>query len=678
MPHFTLRNLIPLAILVPILVPRPDARACMPDVDTPALQGDAALLAAPVADFQQELRSLVPRADPSISFIAPPEARYDEDRQAIETDAADAADVLAVTHDAELAEKLTQWRADLRAKKSSAVPAGLPVEFALYESGAAAYHAGDLAAARTEWQKLLALPINQRAHRTLWATYMIGRSLVDTDPAQAIPLFEKVRALADIHAADPLGLAAASLGWEARAQWQLHHVQAALRLYLQQDAAGDPTAPWSLRDCAAQLIKGSDAALKQAAALPEVQTIITAYILSHGGPFGYVEPSKPGLADRWLGIMQSLAVKNMPGADRLAWTAYDAGDYQAADRWLTLGGANGRGTALGQWIQAKLFLRQGDTAKAMTCLANASRAFPTLEYWSQPDQDFVMYPARTTAGELAELTLARRHYVEAFDLLYTNGFLPDADYVGERVLTVDELKAYIDKHIPPTRVAPGDVTHPDGPDDRAPLPALFTQDKIAMRELLARRLTRGGRWKEARRYFTPEHQKLLDQYIAAIRDGHDAGRSAAQRAESLWTAAVIARTQGDVLLGTAVDGGPTDHDSDEMPVLRTDSKIAPISADEKGRVDAAAPVPDKRWHYRYIAADHAWQAVQLMPNNTDLLARRLIEAASWIKAQDPKAADRFYKALVTRCAGTPLGQAADKLHWFPPLPPDPAGATPAP
>jgi hypothetical protein len=42
-------------------------------------------------------------------------------------------------------------------------------------------------------------------------------------------------------------------------------------------------------------------------------------------------------------------------------------------------------------------------------------------------------------------------------------------------------------------------------------------------------------------------------------------------------------------------------------------------------------------------------------------------AGSWLKSRDPKAADKFYKALVWRCRRTVLGKAADLKRWFPEL-----------
>ena len=80
---------------------------------------------------------------------------------------------------------------------------------------------------------------------------------------------------------------------------------------------------------------------------------------------------------------------------------------------------------------------------------------------------------------------------------------------------------------------------------------------------------------------------------------------------------------------------------------------------------AATPVPTLRFHYRYRAADLAWWAASLMPNDSEDTAKILVEAGGWLKDRDPAAADKFYKALVIRCGNTVLGQAAAKVHWFP-------------
>jgi hypothetical protein len=96
-----------------------------------------------------------------------------------------------------------------------------------------------------------------------------------------------------------------------------------------------------------------------------------------------------------------------------------------------------------------------------------------------------------------------------------------------------------------------------------------------------------------------------------------------------------------------------------------ESKVAPISDEEKTRAEKSAAQPNKRFHYRYKAAELAWQAAQMMPDESDQTAQVLCQAGSWLKNRDPKAADPFYKALVRRCGHTDLGRRADILRWFP-------------
>jgi hypothetical protein len=202
---------------------------------------------------------------------------------------------------------------------------------------------------------------------------------------------------------------------------------------------------------------------------------------------------------------------------------------------------------------------------------------------------------------------------------------------------------------------------------------------MGFRYLLARRLTRLGRWQEAGPYYPAKLQPVLDSYISAIRDGHDGQKTNPQKAAALWAAAKIARTQGLELMGTelAPDGAIWDGNFDfpspaaERLALATQPAthtLAPLAPEEKRRLSLPPEtVPNKRWHYRYIASDHAWEAALLLPDDSDDLARLLVEAGSWVSARDPQAADRFYKALVTRCANTDLGRQALKLKWLPPF-----------
>ena len=93
--------------------------------------------------------------------------------------------------------------------------------------------------------------------------------------------------------------------------------------------------------------------------------------------------------------------------------------------------------------------------------------------------------------------------------------------------------------------------------------------------------------------------------------------------------------------------------------------VLPLSFDERLRVVQTAVYPIRNWYYRFAAAEMAWEAACLMPDNSAETARVLWEAGTWIKYVDPKAADRFYKALVRRCPKTALGQEAGRKRWFP-------------
>jgi hypothetical protein len=266
---------------------------------------------------------------------------------------------------------------------------------------------------------------------------------------------------------------------------------------------------------------------------------------------------------------------------------------------------------------------------------------------------------------LGILQASRGQYVKALDNLIRGNSWLDAAYLAERVLSVDELIKYVDATCPDDGTAPAEPT----------IWAKGPQLRSGLRYLLARRLTRLGRWKEARPYYPAKLCERLDAYVGAIRAGHDNTLHTAERAENLWQAARIARLEGMELLGTelgpdyACVGGEYEHIGPELgrlvPQHAGNHKLAIVPADEKERVAKSAPVPNLRFHYRYIAADHAWAAAQLMPDEADETATVLHTAGTWLKDRDKQAADKFYRALVNRCATTDLGRQAERAKWFP-------------
>ncbi|MFM7180953.1 MAG: hypothetical protein ACKO2G_05760 [Verrucomicrobiales bacterium] len=221
-----------------------------------------------------------------------------------------------------------------------------------------------------------------------------------------------------------------------------------------------------------------------------------------------------------------------------------------------------------------------------------------------------------------------------------------------------------------------------------------TKDRL--RYLLGRRLTREFRFREARAYMPKPMLPLYDHYVALHRAGISGEYTATEKIAILWNEAAILREFGLVMIGT--EGAPDgferwgsfpainyfflrsrrdgwknwwdyEEESANPPALK--EKLEPhqvanprVSMGEIERARSHAVVPNLRYHYRYRAADIAWKAAELAPDNSNTKVHILNTAGKWLASRDPIAADRFYKAMVRRNWSHPLGQTADKNRWF--------------
>jgi tetratricopeptide (TPR) repeat protein len=555
-------------------------------------------------------------------------------------------------------------------------PAGIPAEFADYLRGAIAYHLGRFAEARAAWEGLLRRPKAERHYRSTWAAYMIGRSLLDGAPEQAAPWLDRVGSLAREGFADTLGLAAASLGWKARAHLSRREYDRAIEVYLSQLQTGDPSAPWSIHLVAGRAFQLGPEMLQRLAAHPPSRRVLTAFLVAHGGPPGaaFGLPARDRILS-WLKAVETAAATEVEGADRLAWVAYQSGEMEMTRRWLERARAD---APMVPWLRAKLALRDGNLEAAARLLAQAVRGFPPGETWPEgaglDESGYypVVSPHGRALGELGGVRLSRREFVDALDALARADFWMDAAYVAERVLTVEELRAYVDRAWP--EPSPSPPKRPGGP--LAPLGTGWTararETATKIRHLLARRLARLGRQAAARAYYPPQLRPTLDGYLRHLGPGQDAGRPAPERAASLFEAARIARRFGLEILGTEVEPDwaflGADFELEAASRLRAGAAkpaVLPSSPEERDRLAQHRVEPEKRFHYRYVAAEIAWKAAALLPNNREETARILCVAGSWLKYRDPPAADRYYKAMVRRNRKTALGQLADGLRWFP-------------
>jgi tetratricopeptide (TPR) repeat protein len=633
--------------------------ACGPQFPWSMLRDEEAGVSfKPAASFSAEVRDILRAPHPTIRAQLPMErqsvfdhiaevVRACEDRAAVERYAEARRGLATMRRDQMWA--IERGEGNVVPALNPALPDEIPAPYRLYLQGLIHHHQGNAQLAERAWEEVLALPEPDRCVRSAWATYMLGRSRLDADPAGTIVMMQQVRKLAAAGANDSLGLATASLGWEALAHLRSGRPIEAIKLYAEQHSAGDPTAIPSLRRAIAALRDAGDAALLQrAAADPLVRRLVTSHVLEAGQGYRFGD-GRARTSDAWLAALDAMTAAPLPDADRIAWAMYQSARFDEAERWLRHAEPT---STITLWIRAKLQLRNGDLDGAAETLTLALQHTPRNLEWewapgaSIPDE--LMRPAERLAGELATIRVSQQRFDDALTLFIAGNWPIDAAYVAERVMGIDELQDFVD-------------TSP------RPMPAHW----IDPADILARRLARAGRYLEAARYAAPQvadHLRALDEQL---RVGRDVDRPLPERAEALRTAARLMRHQGLEMLGTtlepdwAIYGGNFENapvQDERGPV----TLIAPASALELQRVASSGAANDHRWHYRYLAADLAWEASYLMPNQTEALANWLIEAGMWLAPRDPQAANRFYKALVIRAGATPLGQRAARLRWFPP------------
>ncbi|NWE47275.1 hypothetical protein [Pseudomonas gingeri] len=543
--------------------------------------------------------------------------------------------------------KVAQLRTLQDPQQVEAQGADLPDELRLYIAGAVAFDAGNQALAAEYFRKVLALPAEQRKLRSTWAAYSLGRALValgteaSADPeasasvlqAQARLAFQQARQLSAGDFSDPLELGVASLGEEARLAKLNGDWDSAVQLYASQSRLGSGSGYTSLKQVAAELVALPDEQLQAQLKHSTVQKLFTAYLLSRVGWFFDEQPAQE---QRLTQLLLASVGDSFDNADRLAALSYQKGDFVAAKAYLEHAGDGG----LAWWVRAKLALRDGDKVQAAAAYAKAAAAFPKDEVWGprrNADWSFEsVQPGCRVEGESAILALDRGDYLQAFDQLYRSQdiYWPDAATVAERVLTLDELKGYVDAHVP----AP--------PPAKAEDKDNYVRRPVAaqLRELLGRRLLREGRYAEAPAYFdSPELQAAAQAYGKGRQDA--ASRwTATGRAESLFAAATLARQSGMEILGYEMSpdyrwlGGGYSLGTVEV-------KPGPfLEAAEVQRQQGSEARPNQRYHYRWIAADLANQAADQLPRSSQAFAAVLCKAAGWVAGSDEEI--RYYQRYV--------------------------------
>ncbi|HVU16887.1 MAG TPA: hypothetical protein VHD32_08175 [Candidatus Didemnitutus sp.] len=653
------------------------SRACGPDFPNCYLTESVDELARlPTLSFAAELSRALPPIPP-IARHSPPDIGAESSE-------------LVEVRSALLAAGLTPEKAsrEIACYSRQTPPSALPAEFQLYARGAARWHEGNKEDALLDWRELLALPPAQRRHRTTWALYMTARVLMDTDDRAATEKFEKVRSAVRDGFTDTEGLAAASLGWEARIKLRCGDIATALSLYFRQFAEGDPTAEASLQLVLARVFGPDDEAdpvgaaeLKKIASDAVLRNVVTAWFSARGGPHAPWSAHAAIHFQRWIAALPDDRSLYPAEADRWAWAAYQNGLWEDAARFARRAPADAPAS---EWVRAMLELRNGNTAGAADHLARAARAFPTDHGFTsslfEKEPAMLEYgPEDSPAGQLAgirgALALQREQYAEALRLFLDEGHWSDAAYIAEQVLSLKELTDFVQ------REAPAMTAKSAEPSDPAASERSVRQQ---LRHLLARRLVRHGDFKQAREFFPDDVLGFFDHYVAALTQGERTDVPPRSRAGALWEAAQILREHGLEIQGTELEpdyniwGGSfewpdvralrvgTSHyeflyETEDSP--RGRSRPFGVSEAETNRVWRVS-WPSRRYHYRQRAAEIALLATTLLPDNDPLTATILNTAGNWLAARYPDDAEIYYKTLVFRCPKTELGRKAAERHWL--------------
>ncbi|SDA60496.1 hypothetical protein SAMN03159443_01643 [Pseudomonas sp. NFACC15-1] len=628
------RHLLCLSLCLPL----GPALACGPDFPMRLLDNRAQTLAElPEGSFRFEVSRLgqaIAGLKPATEATRNPDYSYDDLPSYVEQ--RNQAEQIGLTPPQQAVVERLRALTDIDQVATEA--ANLPDELRLYALGATAFNVGEHQRAVEAFQQLLALPADQRRLRSTWAAYSLGRALfaVSTEAGSGDPValqdqaraaFRQAREMSIAGFSDPLELGIASLGEEARVAYTADDWGSAIGLYAIQNLQGSPVGYSSLLQLAQGLSVESDERLGELLKTKAVQRLVTAYLLSRVGWWDGEEPSGE---KRLVKLLQTNARDNLDDADRLAAVSYQHGDYANAQAFVQ----KAPDTGLAWWVRAKLALRDGDKVAAAAAYAKAAQAFPNDESWGSrrtPDWNYEsVQPKCRVEGESAILALQRGDYLQAFDQLYRgqSNYWYDAAAVAERVLTVDELKQYVDAQVP----APPALSQEDR-DNYVPLPVA-----ASLRNLLGRRLLREGRFDEAPAYFdNPDLQNKARAY-GQLRQDAESKWWPTRRAEAYFQASWMARKWGMELLGyeMAPDYASLGGNYSLEPV---ELNVGPLLAEgEVQRQQASVAQPDVRYHYRFVATALASQAADYLPHTSQAFAAVLCKAVGYNSSLEEQSA----------------------------------------
>ncbi|WP_283647476.1 hypothetical protein [Hafnia paralvei] len=573
---------------------------------------------------------------------------------------------------------IAQMRASISLEQADALSKGLTPEERLYTLGAVAFNQVDTSNAADYFTQVVALPENEQRVYGLAAQYSLGRALMDdyiTDSQEssllsradsadhvklqlALAAFQKVIDRVKSGEPDDALLSLSSLGQQAAIHFWLGDIATSIHLYAQQSVQGDPSGSASLHIIANILMKPqNEKLLKKAIKDPLVQQLLAIQLFSDSGSRLDDEHSheKLQITTKILALISSSAGTGFKGSDSLAAIAYRSGKYDMAATLLK----NSGDSALSWWLRAKMALRNGDMKAATAAYAKTVESFPPSDRGTVDEPSLLEQRVCLVSGEQGILALNRGDYLQAMALFYRGKYIYRADLldIAERVLTLDELKGFVDKNVHtiadilPKPIDEDEKTYYIGP--------IMTPD-AELREVLARRLMRAKRYDEALPYFqTTQHRQWAKQFIDNLNTAQNPKIEKRVRAQAYYQSALILRDQGLELTSYAMTPdyaiyrsiysyvGDTYDLSWQQDKNIPNDGIQPqswITPNEAARAKAALPKTNNQFlHYRWKAAELASKSADLLSPKSQAYTAVLCHARSWIKNRDREGGAKLYR-----------------------------------
>jgi len=305
-------------------------------------------------------------------------------------------------------------------------------------------------------------------------------------------------------------------------------------------------------------------------------------------------------------------------------------------------------------------------------------------------------------GERAMVALSHGDFSTAYVGFHRSGSQRDAEYVGECLLTTNELRQCV-------------LSMNNREIEYSPEMAPSLREELNPLEHLITRLYRDGRIGEAVSLMKSPLKERAELYLKLISIGEDQGVDRRSRASAYWRAAILARHLGSRIFRSPVGA---DHSSqrwympygflpwarysqgqaapdlpidEELPALKVEKLLFEKDDYERGhprlrlmRVSEAELRLVTQWMESHLVRgklaerDPEYEsmrlsllAVRLLPDNDHEGAQILQHVGRRLKYKDPKGAEPAYRVLATRFKQTTYGSHALKRRWLSDDFPDP-------